>query len=433
MRRFSELFQYRSLLAGPVSFNDLSATGDGSLTSRHVLASSAGSAGGPRGGAQPATFWRYWADVVPALWRLTRRTQSRVFQQRTVPEILRQVLAEEWRLDVVFRLAEDYPRHNYCVQYRESDFAFISRLMEEEGIGYFFEHSPEGHRLVISDPSVRPTAIAAPHVIAFDEFTLRQVPAPRLEQFPSVCRRAGLRTITSSSRSNLARKSIREPRGGKCHGYAIYGSKNDMLASFDYPAGLRIGSTAWAGVASRARHGTGLPTPSDRPCCSGGRSAQALAIRAMAMPPVHARLQFDLDAHPMRAAYLLTRRASARQTSRQARHTKWFRIACRWICRTVRAPDAPAQSLARRRLSSALPTTISSWTALAAEGDSADRTAHNADSSCPVRACRGPARDMVPFLAPAVMRIVAPRKGIGRPIIVGAFTARNLLPMSCRG
>src|SRR5205823_1657214 len=54
-------------------------------------------------------------------------------------------------LDVTFNLNTQYPRREYCVQYRESDFAFASRLMEEEGIHYYFQHTSEGHQLVVSD------------------------------------------------------------------------------------------------------------------------------------------------------------------------------------------------------------------------------------------------------------------------------------------
>ena len=63
--------------------------------------------------------------------------QSRVFQQLSVPDILKQVLQG---LNVTYRFHVTYHPRDYCVQYRESDFAFASRLMEEEGIYYFFQH-----------------------------------------------------------------------------------------------------------------------------------------------------------------------------------------------------------------------------------------------------------------------------------------------------
>jgi type VI secretion system secreted protein VgrG len=97
-------------------------------------------------------FFRYEAEMVPALWLLTRRMQSRIFQQKTVPQILNQILKDEWGLDVpepqYDREQTFYPR-DYCVQYRETDFAFVSRLLEEEGIFYYFLHEENKHPLVL--------------------------------------------------------------------------------------------------------------------------------------------------------------------------------------------------------------------------------------------------------------------------------------------
>ncbi|MGZ4318041.1 MAG: type VI secretion system Vgr family protein, partial [Gaiellaceae bacterium] len=96
----------------------------------------------------------YGAEVVPKLWLLTKTRNQRIFQQKTVPDILRQLFAG---LDVSYRLQGNYEPRNYCVQYRESDFDFASRLMEEEGIFYFFKHSENGHQLVLGDsPAAHP-------------------------------------------------------------------------------------------------------------------------------------------------------------------------------------------------------------------------------------------------------------------------------------
>ncbi len=95
-----------------------------------------------------ATFTRYRAELVPKFWLLTRSQQSRIFQQLAVPDILKQVLTG---LDVSFQLQGQYFPRDYCVQYRETDFAFASRLMEEEGIFYFFTHSDGSHKMVVAD------------------------------------------------------------------------------------------------------------------------------------------------------------------------------------------------------------------------------------------------------------------------------------------
>ena len=87
-------------------------------------------------------------QVVPKLWTLTRTAQSRIFQQKTVPEILTAVLTG---LTTQQQLTGTYKPREYCVQYRETDFAFASRLMEEEGIYYFFQHSAGDHTMVLGD------------------------------------------------------------------------------------------------------------------------------------------------------------------------------------------------------------------------------------------------------------------------------------------
>jgi len=90
----------------------------------------------------------YRAELVPAFWLLTKTTDRRIFQQKSVPDILRQVIGS---LDVSYRLQGSYEPRNYCVQYRETDFDFACRLMEEEGIYYYFTHSAGGHQLVLGD------------------------------------------------------------------------------------------------------------------------------------------------------------------------------------------------------------------------------------------------------------------------------------------
>jgi type VI secretion system secreted protein VgrG len=94
--------------------------------------------------------WRYRIELVPSLWWLTRVHKSRIFQQKTVPDILAQVL-EEAGVEVKLSLSGSYEPREYCTQYGETDFAFVSRLMEWEGLVYFFAHSQGGHTLVIGD------------------------------------------------------------------------------------------------------------------------------------------------------------------------------------------------------------------------------------------------------------------------------------------
>lgn len=95
-------------------------------------------------------FTTYKMELVPQFWLLTLTSGSRIFQQLSVPEILRAVFGEA-NLAIEMNLTDLYHPRNYVTQYRESDFDFVSRLMEEEGIYYYFRHSAGGHALVLSD------------------------------------------------------------------------------------------------------------------------------------------------------------------------------------------------------------------------------------------------------------------------------------------
>ncbi|HSP80696.1 MAG TPA: type VI secretion system tip protein TssI/VgrG [Myxococcaceae bacterium] len=94
--------------------------------------------------------WRYRAWVVPKLWRLSLVKRSRIFQGKTVPQIVKAVL-EEAGVEVKLSLSGSYEAREYCTQYRETDLAFISRLLEWEGIFYFFQHAEDGHLMVLGD------------------------------------------------------------------------------------------------------------------------------------------------------------------------------------------------------------------------------------------------------------------------------------------
>jgi type VI secretion system secreted protein VgrG len=98
---------------------------------------------------------RYHVYVVtlrPWLWFLTRTSDCRIFQQMTVPDILEDVFRKKNGFtDFRRSLSGTYRKWEYCVQYRETDFEFVSRLMEQEGIYFFFEHVQGKHTLVMAD------------------------------------------------------------------------------------------------------------------------------------------------------------------------------------------------------------------------------------------------------------------------------------------
>jgi len=108
------------------------------------------------GGA--AVLHAYQADVVPWLWFLSLSNDCRIFQNKSVPEIIEEIFADYPEADFSNKCMGSYPAREYCVQYRESDLDFVSRLMAEEGIFYFFEHTESSHQLILADdPSTIPT------------------------------------------------------------------------------------------------------------------------------------------------------------------------------------------------------------------------------------------------------------------------------------
>lgn len=111
--------------------------------------------------AQGSRLTHYAAEIVPVHWLLTRRSGSRIFQQNVCADmtpagVIQKVFEAAGLTQDTFRLAlsATYAAREYVVQYRETEFDFISRLMEDEGIFYFFEHTAAGHKMVIADSGV---------------------------------------------------------------------------------------------------------------------------------------------------------------------------------------------------------------------------------------------------------------------------------------
>jgi type VI secretion system secreted protein VgrG len=96
-------------------------------------------------------FTQYYARIRPWPWFLSLWKDCRIFQNLTVRGIIELIFSEHNCTDFRFNLYHSYPKREYCVQYRESCFDFISRLLEQEGIFYYFEHTAEKHVLVLTD------------------------------------------------------------------------------------------------------------------------------------------------------------------------------------------------------------------------------------------------------------------------------------------
>jgi type VI secretion system secreted protein VgrG len=151
--------------------------------SMHLLAESADGASQRwfRGTCVSAEFVAFFdvgghfkAEVRPWLWLLTRRTDLRIFQGMTVVDIIQAVLDEYgFSGHIEIKLSHSYEARDYCVQYRETDLDFIDRLMQEEGIYYYFDHKPSTEKMILIDDMTKHVSIAEPSAIKFRPYTMR--------------------------------------------------------------------------------------------------------------------------------------------------------------------------------------------------------------------------------------------------------------------
>jgi type VI secretion system secreted protein VgrG len=95
----------------------------------------------------------YEAVLVPSIWFLSLDQDCRIFQNQSVPDIVESVLKGSGISDFNMKTTKSYSPREYCVQYRESNLNFISRLLEEEGIFYYFVHEESKHTIVFDDHS----------------------------------------------------------------------------------------------------------------------------------------------------------------------------------------------------------------------------------------------------------------------------------------
>ena len=174
----------------------------------------------------------YTIKLVPRLTYLAHRTNQRIFQQISVPQIITLILKEHGILSDThrFQLSANYPPRDYCVQYQESDLHFIERLCHEEGLHYHFQHSDSGHHLVFGDDQTvfprldRPTVYKHGSGMVYDE--------PVIQHF-------GLRLETRTSRvtrrdydfkkATLLPESTCQPNIDKIR---------PDLEAYDYPGGF---------------------------------------------------------------------------------------------------------------------------------------------------------------------------------------------------
>ncbi len=169
---------------------------------------------------------RYRLTLVPQLAYLAHRTNQRIFQHLTVPQIIAQVLEEHGIQADAYRFGLGpvvYPPREYCVQYDETDLHFIQRLCEEEGIHYHFQHAASGHVLVFGDdqtvfPRLTATAYQQDSGLVADQ---------------PVIKRFGLRLETRTSRVTRRDYDFEKPR--LTMEAAFHSDFQPDLEDYDYP------------------------------------------------------------------------------------------------------------------------------------------------------------------------------------------------------
>jgi len=172
---------------------------------------------------------RYRVSIVPQLQYLQHRTNQRIYQQMSAPDIIAQVLEEHGIKSNAysFQLGQPCPERDYCVQYDENDLHFVQRLCEEEGIHYHFQHSADGHLLVFGDDQTvfpklgQPTAYVQGSGLVADE--------PVIKGFT-------LRLETRTSRVTRRDYDFEKPRLQLEAGYKPSGESSEPdLEDYDYP------------------------------------------------------------------------------------------------------------------------------------------------------------------------------------------------------
>ncbi|WP_175915523.1 MULTISPECIES: type VI secretion system tip protein VgrG [unclassified Burkholderia] len=184
-------------------------------------------------GRRAERHYGYELVVRPWLWLATRRSDCRIFQNRTVPDIVQEVLAP-YGFPIENKLTEAYVPREFCVQYNETDTAFVMRLMEFEGIYFYFRHAADSHTLVLCDAMSSHVALPSyetiPYIaqdrtaIADEEHIDGWLPA----QAVSVGKHQTTDYDYTKPRADLSSQKV-DPRG----------HDHDSFASFEWPGGYR--------------------------------------------------------------------------------------------------------------------------------------------------------------------------------------------------
>ena len=193
------------------------------------------------------SHWLYRVELRPWLWLLDKTKNCRIFQNQTVPQIVEKVFKDRGLMDFRLQLGT-YEKREYCVQYRESDLDFVSRLLEHEGIYYFFEFDENKHTLVLTDGTTphepRPTYESIDWGPAFDTETRQETLGGRVIDWRP---RQELRAENYALRDYDFIKPTTKLEGRKTGRETV---RQGTFEKYDYPGGFAeaAGGTKYATV-----------------------------------------------------------------------------------------------------------------------------------------------------------------------------------------
>jgi type VI secretion system secreted protein VgrG len=210
------------------------------------------------------TQFEFRVHLVPALSALAYRENCRIFQDKSVIDVLNVIFDEAGIGPTVqWQLKATYPKREFIVQYRESTLNFVSRLMEDEGLFYFFQHAPGGHTMFVADTEDAFVLMDAPEV----QFSMGQGLVPGAELLERFTRTRTIRTTNVQLRDYDFEKPQLKPEGSQ--------TKADAwpMVHYEYPGGFTKSADGTRRATARMRE-----LRSDVDVCRGESKALGLLV-----------------------------------------------------------------------------------------------------------------------------------------------------------
>lgn len=204
---------------------------DGNVVERHFHGHVAAFA---RVGPGPAQRMAYRLVVVPTLWKLGLKSNCRIFQDKTAKEVITTILQDHDVSDVEWGILPALPTMDYCTQFNETDLAFVSRLMEEHGLTYYFKHASSAHTLQISG-----TAAGFPAFVGGDVIAVHETPLfNELGGWQRVNRQRSAKVRYEDMDSERSQPSVVQKKASDTRVYSDEPPMADTAEVFWWPGGM---------------------------------------------------------------------------------------------------------------------------------------------------------------------------------------------------